>query len=296
LVDLGPDDLASVAPTGPAVHAFASWMEDPATPLDAKAAIAVSVTDLLAPDATLLPSKWMLVEEDGFDATTWKRRVEQSTKAAVDALDGELPLPKMHVATRVDAPSRVTIGDLANQGAVALLKGRHMERQQGNGESLPILGVEDARLGGSHKEGTRQCVAVDAASTAQLIYPGDVLVYPDQDSVVARVWAEPGWVIGRFMQVVRVVDNSWSAQYLAAAINNPTNARHVLGGIARTHFTLTDFEVVTPTAEVQGAAEHIDRDFELLATRLDQAAQAVRLAKVELLAGISSGMITVSIE
>jgi len=296
LVDLGADDASAIAPDGLGVQAFKSWMSDPGTTLDSTFAVAVPVTDLLAPDATLLPSKWTTIKEDGIDGETWKRRVDTCNEAANASLGSQQQLPKISVQPRAEAPGRITVGELMNQGAVTIIRGRHMERHHGDEESLAILTVKDARSMQPDSAAAEERVASDPASVAQLVQPGDVLVYPDKDSVVARVWNDTGWVIGRFMQVIRIVDNAWDAHYLAAAINNPTNARHLREGVARTHFTLTEFEIVMLDREAQKVAAQIDRQYEELTAQLAKASDAVALARTETLTALSSGTVVVEVK
>jgi hypothetical protein len=295
LVDLGADDPEAIEPTGKGIAAFNEWIENPDAPLDASYAVAVPVTDLLAPDATLVPGRWTPAGE-GLDADAWTRRVSQAHLAATQAIGTKFKLPGVKVATAQATPQKLTLGEMVEQGFVSIVKGRHVERYEGDAESFPILTVRDARRGTPDAERAMDRTVAGPVSSSQLAHPGDVLVYPDGDRVVARVWQESGWVIGRFMQVVRVADDAFNPYYLAAAINSPSNTRHLIGGISRAHFNLVDFEVVLQSPEAQAAAERVTRRFEELVARLAEASVLADDARAETLNAITSGLVDVSVE
>ncbi|MGK2931304.1 MAG: hypothetical protein ACSLFD_00770 [Solirubrobacterales bacterium] len=171
-----------------------------------------------------------------------------------------------------------------------------MERYDGSGESHPILTVREARSPRPDRDSASDRTEASPSAVSQLVMPGDILVYPDGDDVVARVWTEPGWVLGRFMQAVRIMDDSWNAHYIAAAINSPANSRHLLGGISRTHFNLLDFTVAVQGASAQRTAQSIDESFESLAARLIESAAAVQKAKQEILNALASGLVETPVE
>jgi hypothetical protein len=296
MVDLGADDPKSVDPEGAGIKLFRQWISDEHASLDPTIAVAVPVTDLLAPDATLVPSRWLTSEVESLSASDWIDRVETSREAAEDALSGGFTLPLISGSASLRAPETSTIGELAKRGSVLVLKGRHMERYEGGDESYPILSVREARAPRPDRDSVSDRAEATPGAVSQLVMPGDVLVYPDGDDVVARVWSESGWLLGRFMQAIRVLDDSWNAHYIAAAINSPANSRHLLGGISRTHFNLLDFTVAVQGASDQQIAQSIDESLERLATRLTESAEAVRKAKREILNALASGLVTTPVE
>ena len=296
LVDLGTDNVESISPTGKGVAAFEQWIDDPNAPLDPTFAAAVPVTDLLAPGATLVPSRWTSAAEDNLDAGDWKLRVESSYITAKEAISRNLLLPAIEVDSHLTKPDSVTIGDLAKRGALTVVKGRHMERYDGSAESYPILSVKDLRQVRPDPGESRERAAAVPSTIAQLAYPGDVLVYTDGEKVVARVWQTPDWVIGRFMQVVRIVDEAWNPHYIAAAINSPSNIRHLIGGVARTHFNLSDFDIVELTSAQQRVAEVVEQQFQDVATKLAEASALVATAKAQILNALASGFVITHVD
>lgn len=291
LVDLATDDSTAIEPAGKGVAAFMRWMDDAGATIDPTFAVAVPVIDLLAPDATLLPSRWISAEEDSLDAGDWKHRVDVSYQVALEMLGRDLHLPGIAIAPNFTAPERTTIGELVKRGVLAIVRGRHMERYDGSAESYPIMSVRDVRARRLDLESVSDRAATGPSVEAQLVQPGDVLVYPDGDKVVARVWQESGWVLGRFMQVLRIADGAWNAHYLAAAINSPTNIRYLVGGVSRTHFNLADFDVVVQSASDQRMAQSMEEGLEDLATRLAESAAAVQDVKAEMLNAVASGLV-----
>lgn len=295
LVDLGADDAKSLDPQGAGVNMFRQWMADERAPLDPTFAVSVPVTDLLAPDATLVPSRWITIEEESRSPSDWIQRVETSYQAAEHTLSGGFSVPRITATPNQTTPETLTISDLKKRGSIGVLKGRHMERYNGSGESYPILSVREARSSRPDQDSASDRAEAVPSTMSQLVLPGDVLVYPDGDDVVARVWTEPGWVLGRFMQAIRILDDSWNAHYLAAALNSPTNARHLLGGISRTHFNLPEFTVVVQGASDQRLAQSIDEWFDTLAARLAESSAAVEKAKTEILNALASGLVRATV-
>lgn len=291
LVDLGADDAKSLDPNGAGVSMFRQWIADERVPLDQTFAVSVPVTDLLAPDATLVPSRWISSEEEQLDASDWIQRIETSYGTAEQALSGGFSVPKIAATPNQAKLETLTVGDLIKRGHISVLRGRHMERYEGIGESFPILSVREARTPRPDRASASDRAEAVPSTVSQLVMPGDVLVYPDGDDVVARVWIEPDWVLGRFMQAVRILDKSWNAHYLAAALNSPTNSRHLLGGISRTHFNLLDFTVVSLGPSDQELAQLIDEWFDTLAGRLAEFSAAVDKAKAEMLNALASGLV-----
>jgi predicted DNA-binding transcriptional regulator AlpA len=296
LVDLGANDAKSLDPHGAGAHMFRQWMADERAALDPTFAVSVPVTDLLAPDATLLPSRWNTIEEESRGASDWIQRVETSYQAAEQALNGQFKLPKITAALNQMTPDTLTISDLTKRGSISVLRGRHTERHHGSGESYPVLSVREARNLRPDQDSASDRAEAISSTTSQLVLPGDVLVYPDGDDVVARVWTEPGWVLGRFMQAIRILDDSWNAHYLAAALNSPTNARHILGGISRTHFNLPEFTVVAQGASDQRLAQLIDERFAALAAHLAESSAAVEKAKTEILNALATGLVKATVQ
>lgn len=291
LVDLGTDDLTAVAPDGRGIAAFRAWADNVDTPLDPSFAVAVPVTDLLAPDATLVPSRWITAPEDHLDAGGWKRQTEQSYRAATASLDPSVHLPSVAIEPSKRPANKTTVGELLKRGSVTVVRGRHIDRYDGGAGNYPILTVRDARVSRPDQEQATDRVAAGPATEAQLVLPGDVLVYPDGDRVQARVWTEPGWVIGRFMQVIRIHNDSLNPHFVAASISSPFNQRHLIEGNVRTHFDLLDFEIAVVPPEAQRAAELVSDQFGMAADRLAEAQAAVDAAKTELLTAIASGLV-----
>ena len=295
LVDLGADDAKALDPHGAGVNIFRQWMADERAPLEQTLAASIPVTDLLAPDATLLPSRWIAIEEESLSPADWVQRVQTSYEAAEHALSGGFKVPKINATPNQATTEALTIGDLTKRGLVSVLRGRHMERYDGSAESYPILSVREARSSRPDRNSASDRTEAVPSTVSQIVLPGDVLIYPDGDNVVARVWTEPGWVLGRFMQAIRIQDDSWNAHYLAAALNSPTNARHLLGGISRTHFNLPDFTVVVQGASEQRLLQSIDEWFGTLSARLTEATVAVENARTEILNALASGNVKATV-
>ena len=295
LIDLGADDRKSIDPRGEEVKTFHSWMAESDVHLDPTFAVAVPVTELLAPDATLVPSRWLSTPEESLDSNDWKRLAESNYEAATSATTQRPSLPQLSFETVESKPTKVSIGELTKRGALQIMRGRHFDRASSpTDQTYPIMTVREARSVSPDAELATERTEIEPATTAQLVLPGDVLVYQDRDTITARVWLNEGWVLGRFMQAIRIGSQDWDAHYLAAAISHPINVRHQLDGSGRTHFKLNDFEIVIQPREAQLAAKVVATQFDATAAELQTAAKQVADARAEVLNAITSGLVKVN--
>ena len=295
LIDAGADDLSALDPAGDVAKTFNAWMNDPAAELDPSLAVSVPVTELLAPDTTLDPKRWLVNPADELTATDWVDRATISFRAATDSLARMEKLPAFSFHQIPIAAQKLSIGDMQRTGAVRVLRGRHAERAVDETEaSYPILSVKHVRPNADFRSITTDRTPQSESTATQLVAAGDVVVYPDGDRVRARVWTEPGWILGRFMQAVRVNDlNLLSAEYLAAAIGSPTNARYLTESTIRTHFDLKQFEIAIPTIEVQSALGSVSRRLHEALQQIEEASENLRSAQQAVEDALTSGLVTV---
>lgn len=279
--------------TGATVTTVRSWLADENTPLDATLAAAVPAIDLLAPGATLVPNRWTETPVDAASPSEWADRITNVYRSTVGAVRTMPALPSAHFEPDDRTYPRVRVGDLLSISAKRI-RGRYIERTAADeAPGLRMLNVVSARAGGSAADEDIEWVADSPANRAQEVLPGDIVVYPDGDRVSAVVWREPGWVLGRFMQVVRLVDETWNREYVAASLASSANQRFLVEGTARTHFHLEEFELVARPLADQERLAFIASSLAHLETELKQTQSRAREAHRLLLDAFSAGVVDV---
>jgi hypothetical protein len=272
------------------------WLNSPDAPLDPTVASAVPVTDLLAPDATLMPNRWTETVVDSLSHDQWRDKVRDTYTEALDASESVEQLPDLEIVATEEEFRRTTLGELQKAGTIQIVKGRYAERiEEVEGPSYAMLTVKQVRPDSNVSVDDAEKVPQSPATSAQLVQPGDVVVYPDGSTVRARVWREEGWVLGRFMQIVRLGSDRWTPEYLAASINNPANERFLIGTAIRTHFKLTEFQLLILPDERQLRMAEMERQLTEAEYLLAAAAAKVGRAREDLLQAITSGVVDLRI-
>ena len=298
LIDAGANDLTTLDPAGPIARTFNAWMKDPSVELDPALGVSVAVTELLAPDVTLDPKRWLTNPAEELTATEWVDVARSGYEAATASPEEQQVLPSVTFRPVQEAPRRDSVGDLQRKGVVSILRGRHVERTLD--ESLmtyPILTVKHVRPHADLESIPTERTPQTESTAAQLVTPGDVVIYPDGDSIGARVWTEPGWVLGRFMQSIRINDSRvLTADYLAAAISSPTNARFLTESTIRTHFDLKQFEIATPSLAIQTALSAITNQLAAALLEVEAKADALRAAQLAVSHSVTSGLVAAVVD
>lgn len=294
LIDAGANDLSALDPDGKVVQIFNEWIKDASVPLDPSIAVSVAVTELLAPDATLDPKRWLVNPADELSAAEWVDIAKLSYGQAVAALTAEQALPPVVFAPAEAAVRKVSLGDLQRKGDVSILRGRYVKgTSEESADTYPVLNVKHVRHETDPATIVTDRTAVSASTTAQLILPGDILIYPEGNSVKATVWTEPGWVLGSFLQCVRVKDSSvLLPEYVAAAISSPTNERFLTESTIRTNFDLKQFEISIPAFEVQQTLTALTGLLTVELSEVEAKADALRNAQAAVSNAITSGLVT----
>lgn len=239
---------------------------------------AVSIMDLLADEANLVPSRWLT--ESSLPSQRTLEAKTRDFEAAVTSLSFLEPLPPVSVAERT--ASQVKVGDLVSNRSVKLIRTRALPSaaQQDVG-TIPVLtpGVLNGNTSGL-KYADRW-----AETNHQLTKAGDVAVWMAGSDIRVRVLADGGAVPSTQVQIVRVIDGSYLPEYLAVCLSSGHNARF-LRGTTVLRPNLSDFEVPTVAmqeqkriaefmARIDGIRDQIRRASDMAAEFRDLVAGAV---------------------
>lgn len=234
----------------PLGQALAAWHREQRTP-DHHKHVAVPVLDLLAPDATLNPVAQVPPELPG--GVTDPLRHLQEHAATLSRYRRQLSeLPELDFANLragTAGTDTVTVGQLLDQGQLALYRGSKVDRDHLGDEGEPVVtaaAVRDplARLH-SHKV-PPEAVAGKLTRTE----PGDVLVVAEGSKIAARVDPDGGALVVAPVQVLRLGRSWLLREYLAAALTNPLNHRFMTGmGIPRANIKDLEIRLLPPEAQ-----------------------------------------------
>jgi hypothetical protein len=145
---------------------------------DTVSAIAVPVLDLLGPEATLLPARWLKPVDQETDAADVVAAVRKTTVFTDEALARLAAVSALHperLHPREPRLRRASIADLIDDGVVVVLsRGRLRKSENDLGdEGIPVVTGADVRHPG--RRPVRHLAHVGEVPDA-LTKPGDVLV------------------------------------------------------------------------------------------------------------------------
>jgi type I restriction-modification system DNA methylase subunit len=268
------------------VDALARFRADPhGFESDPGFASAVSVLDLLGPDAVLTPSRWVdvgasdsLLEDiaSGLDAVrTARRRVEG------------VRLPEIRFSEAAERRSPRRVRDLIADGHLELLRGVRIDEESLATAGTPLLGTTEVRL---RDPGQRYLDAGVLLPRAAITEPGDVIVVPISRPIRAFVEFEGGRVLAAPLVALRSRRGWLPPELLAAIVTSAHNARAVVG-TSVPHVRVPELEV--PHLSEQEAAEALEALLGLQAeeSAADALASAARRTRERLMDGLGSGML-----
>lgn len=254
--------------------------------------IAVPIADLMAPDATLMPQRWMasmteLSEEDlsslvhgvGAAKDVWTRAVEEQPRP---------PSAKYVKKATEDVPLR----PLPELGLV-VVRGDYIRPKQDVEESeddtTRVVTLESVRTG-VPKE--LPVMTERLRKTPVRTQEGDILVTSLGSRVDARVCREAGLEVDRNVSIVRGLGNAWDADFVAQQLMANHN-QAMLSGATIKRVDVKQLLIPQLPIEIQHEAGRIFREFSAFAEASKQAIDKAGAYISALREAISTGTVTV---
>jgi hypothetical protein len=241
---------------------------------------AVPVLELLGPDTSLSPSRWVgAIDGEAIVETIrlyWARASE--AKRRLEA--GAFPAVEVHPLDEERVPLRVR--DLIKAGRLELLRGARIGEVRLSKTGIPLVGAPEVRL---REPRQRYIPATALPERVEITRPGDVLIAPISNPPKALIETEGGRVLAAPLVALRSLGGGPPPQVLAAAVSSEHNVRNV-GGAAIPHVRVQDLELPRLSQEAG------ERTARLLAALDDQIASAEALAQEAraLRAALSDGL------
>lgn len=188
------------------------------------------VLDLLGGDANLVPSRWMRRE------LTVAQREEQETEfdeAMKSVRETHKALgPEIELFTFPPdgaSPVWTAVSRLAEDGLVEVVKGVRIKPGDYRPSGLPVLRTRD--LAARFTAGVEPCfVEVDPAKLAAVLTePGDVVLAPAADGLMAAVDHDGGHLLAQPLQALRLLEGFMDPEVVAAFLQVPRNQRLMTG-------------------------------------------------------------------
>jgi hypothetical protein len=272
-------------------------------------ASAVSVLDLLGPDAVLTPSRWVDVGESDSLVEDIASGLDAVRAAGRRVAGVRLPEIRFSEAAERRSPRRVR--DLIADGHLELLRGVRIDERSLATTGTPLLGTTELRLrdpdqmpeGGEWltfyrsatavrpgRPGPRYLAAGALPPRAAITQPGDVIVNPVSRPMRAFVEPEGGRLLAAPLVALRSRRGWLPPELLAALLTSAHNALAVVGSTVP-HVRVPDLEV--PHLSEQEAAAALEA---LSGLRAEESAahalaSAARRTRQRLIDGLGSGIL-----
>lgn len=295
MVDATGQDTAGSATDEAVTEQYRQWREHGEI-TKSSSARAVSVMELLAVDATLVPVRW-ITSEPTLDS---RREVLRDLTARVErlgAVSAEMPrraavIQLNRVIEAAGEPHRVSIGRLVADKQVTVVRGPRIGRDDLGSTGVPVITAADVRAG---IPPSRQRQKVDPQrldKEPELSQVGDVAVVTEGSSIRAAVDAEGGAIFGSMVIGIRVRPEHIDPRYLAACLQSEWNTRFSVGSaMPRAH--IKDLEIpLLPLADQLVVANLLDQ----AAKAARAGAEAARLAedlRTQIVDGIAAGAVQI---
>lgn len=188
-------------------------------------AAAISVIDLLAEDANVAPSRW-LAEASTVDYQT----LDAGGKAVEHALQ-QLKTETWHMPWSVSEAKVpfLKVGDLLRTQSVVAIKSRRAltsSMMKDSGQT-PVL-TPAVLMGGSKQKYIDPADSGDAPARTDA---GDIALWAAHNRIYTKVLDTGGAVPGPHIQILRVMQGSFTPEYVAACLASVHNQRFLVGGV-----------------------------------------------------------------
>jgi hypothetical protein len=214
---------------------------------DESIAAAVSVEELLADDANLVPARWLNQDLPPQRREEQEKAAEQDLavlrkrrRALCAKLDIEIPL---------EPPTAewTTIGHLVRDGIVEIVTGSPVKADDFLSRGVRVFRPRDVSASGP-AAGTAVYVSREAASRMRVTRAGDIVVSPVGGLARAFVDRQGGHVLARPVQALRLADGWMDPEVVAAYLESERNRRFVTGS-SMPRVSLRDLEVPLLSAD-----------------------------------------------
>lgn len=250
----------------------------PVSERDRVIAASVPIFDLVRRDANLDPSRWLSSDLTPADRIRQEAAFEQTKETLDETRRALAALPDVHgLLETAESRPWIEVDQLIVDEVARTIKGVRIKEEDCLPSGTPVARLRDVKDGFA----TEATCFVDLAAMRPqpaLTRPGDVIVSPAGDRLVAAVDDKGGRVLAAPVQGLRLVDQFIEPALLAAFLESPRN-RRLLTGTIQASVHLPDLEIpLFPRDEQQALAAALEvlAEQERLALKISTGTKSLR--------------------
>ncbi|GAA1412644.1 hypothetical protein AUR04nite_09840 [Glutamicibacter uratoxydans] len=269
-----------------AIASLEAWRQQGT--LDTEISAAVPLTELLAPDAVLLPQRWLLTVEDPDKNKHLVEDVYASYSALADAAQQQPELPAL--LSVAEASQVVPLRALTEVGTVVrgdFSSTRSSAADTTSSPKVQVVTMGTVRTGRSEE---RTSSARTAKKSPVATQTGDILITTTGPRINACVWDEEGLAVDKNVTILRDLSQAWDPYYVASQITAESN-QAMLTGITIKRVDAKHLLVAQLSPEAQQAIGQAVRDYSAFANAARNTAAKAEEHLAALQNSVSSGTI-----
>ncbi|MGP5600018.1 N-6 DNA methylase [Glutamicibacter arilaitensis] len=269
-----------------AIASLEAWRQQ-GTP-DSEISAAVPLTELLAPDAVLLPQRWLLTVEAPDKNKHVVEEVNASYRALADAVQQQPELPSLLPVA--ETPQAAPLHALTEVGTVVrgdFSSTRNSAADTTTSPKVQVVTIGTVRNGHSEERTSPARTAKKSPVTTQA---GDILI-TTTGPINARVWDEEGLAVDKNVTILRDFSPAWDPYYVASQITAENN-QAMLTGITIKRVDVKQLLVAQLSLEAQQAIGQAVRDYSAFADAARNTATKAEEHLAALQNSVSSGTVS----
>jgi type I restriction-modification system DNA methylase subunit len=246
MVDASKLDAFDLVEGGGALEAVRIGL-NPKAELNMDFAVRVPLRDLLTKEVNLRPEPWVAKASISQDPQSALRAAKNSW-SRMQEIGGKHPLEQPTFEISPFGSEMLKVEDMEAMGEVTVFSGLMATGMTEDGEGTPVLS-RSILLG--HEDSSRAKRKPAGDDSGKKLLPDDVVVTSGPNGIVAKVWAESGWIGGPGLTIIRVRRESIDPEFLALVLTNRRNQAHVDTGSALPSVNVRSLEIPMLPSEVQ---------------------------------------------
>lgn len=273
-----------------AISSLEAWRQS--STADSEVSVAVPVADLLAPDAVLLPQRWLLSAGSTADSKHLLEDVNATHKALLRAVQQQpdVPAPTPLFETPDVIPHRAVteVGEVI-RGDFYSPKSSVIDVN--TSQKVQVVTMRTVRDGRVEERQTSATTTMKKSPVRT--QPGDILITTTGTRIDARVWDEGGQAVDKNVSIVRGLSPAWDPHFVAYQLTAESN-QALLTGITVKRVDAKQLVIAQLPLEAQRALGQAFRKFAAISDTARQTAVKADEHLTALLNAVSSGTVSLA--
>lgn len=273
-----------------AISSLEAWRQSGTA--DHEVSVAVPVAELLAPDAVLLPQRWLLSTGGTADSKHLINDVNATHAALIRAAqkqpDVPVPMPLFETSDVIHHRAITEVGEVIRGD---FYSPKSFANDADTFQKVQLVTMRTVRNGLVEE---RQANATTTMKKSPVrTQPGDILITTTGTRIDARVWEEGGQAVDKNVSIVRGLGSAWDPHFVAYQLTAENN-QAMLTGITIKRVDAKQLVIAQLPLEDQRALGQAFREFAALSDTARQTAAKADEHLAALLNAISSGTVSLA--